>query len=357
MAHAMSRRLLVAAMVSVLAHIILLGSEGFGWTWPEPQMQFPIEARLVAPEPPTEAVETVVHVAPRPLPARLPSTPQFKPPSAAPSQLPVELPPTQLASGVNKPNDASLREPDPQAPVAQPVQSAPEISLPAKPSLPEGRRQVRQLPSQFKMTYAVQMGDAGFTAGRATYIWHTANGRYSLVNTIEATGLASLFMSGRIVQLSEGEVGESGLRPEQYWLQRSSRKQDTARFNWAGNQLVFGGGQDAVALVPQAQDLLGFPFHLAVTAREGEADFSLGVTNGKGLRDYTFRVLGRETIRLGESDVEALHLQGRREGEGSLDVWLDPGRGGIPLRIQTLDMKGKVIVLVAEGEPAVQSAP
>ncbi len=210
---------------------------------------------------------------------------------------------------------------------------------------------LRQLPSQFKMTYAVKMGEDGFTAGRATYLWRSEKGRYSLVNTIEATGLASLFMSGRIIQLSEGAFDETGLRPEQYWLQRNARKQDSARFNWVAKQLSLSGGSEGASLLPQTQDLLSFPFHLAMTGRAGEAEFILSVTNGKRLQAYTFNVLGEEVLRMGESDVNVLHMQGRREGEGTLDVWLDLRHGGLPLRIKTLDMKGKAIVLEAESGP------
>jgi hypothetical protein len=46
--------------------------------------------------------------------------------------------------------------------------------------------------------------------------------------------------------------------------------------------------------------------------------------------------------------VETLRLQGSRSGEGSLDVWLAPDRDWLPVRIQMLDQKGKVIVLILQ---------
>jgi len=201
--------------------------------------------------------------------------------------------------------------------------------------------------------YSVQTGegDSGFVAGRATYIWHHRDGRYSLVSTVEATGLATLFISGRIVQVSEGEVDASGLRPSQYWLQRNERKRDVARFNWELNQLSLAG-RPGVSLTPGAQDLLGFPFHLAMTAREGEAPFALAVTNGRKLNEYGFRVIGREPLDLRGRQLDTLHLQGVREGEGSLDVWLDLGRSGLPARVRTIDSKGKVMELRLEGSGA-----
>jgi len=81
---------------------------------------------------------------------------------------------------------------------------------------------------------------------------------------------------------------------------------------------------------------------------EGDAAWSLPVTNGKKLREYAFRVIGREQLATGDTRFETLHLQGGRNGEGSLDVWLSPARQWLPVRIRTLDQKGKVIVLTLQ---------
>ena len=110
--------------------------------------------------------------------------------------------------------------------------------------------------------------------------------------------------------------------------------------------ISFGGSE----LAPQTQDLMSFPFQLALWVREDDAEWSLPVTNGKKLRDYRFRVIGREQLATGETRVETLHLQGGRAGEGSLDVWLAPARHWLPVRIRTLDQKGKVIVLTLQDE-------
>lgn len=198
------------------------------------------------------------------------------------------------------------------------------------------------------MRYVVQLGEGGFTAGQAVYVWHLQQGRYSLVSTLQASGITALFVQGRAVQVSEGEVDAFGLRPEQYWLKRAESKQDSARFIWAQNRLDLGSRRGMHPVTPQAQDLLSFPFHLAMTAREGEADFTLGVTNGRRYREYSFHNFGREEIELRGRTLETLHLQGSRPGEGSLDVWLDLGRSGLPAKVSIMDDKGKTMMLVLE---------
>lgn len=169
-----------------------------------------------------------------------------------------------------------------------------------------------------------------------------------MVSTVQAIGLASLFIHGRIVQVSQGRIDGGGLQPEQYWLEKSGRQEDSARFDWHMNRLVLAGDRESLPLQPQAQDLLSFPFELAMTARPDESGFVLWVTNGRKFRDYTFRTLGLEVINVAGGQVSALHLQGARAGEGTLDVWLDLGNSGLPVRIRTRGDDGKTMVLRLE---------
>ena len=207
---------------------------------------------------------------------------------------------------------------------------------------------MRLLPGRVEIRYAVQYGEGGFTAGEARYLWESRNGRYTLVSTIEAKGLASLFISGRITQASEGSVNAGGLQPDQYTENKGERRQEPARFLWPENQLILSGNRGSVALLPQAQDLLSFPFQLAVTARENEGEFSMAVSNGRKLQRYRFRVVGEERLNLPGRSVETLHLQGSRDGAGTLDVWLDRNAASLPVQVRTLDQKGKQVTLVAE---------
>ncbi|TSA20065.1 MAG: DUF3108 domain-containing protein [Betaproteobacteria bacterium] len=230
--------------------------------------------------------------------------------------------------------------------VSVPPPPTPPPSPPPPPPVavtpPPARPLQRSLPDRMTLSYAVRLGEVGFKAGRMNFVWVRQGARYSLVGTVEATGVTALFMSGRIVQVSEGEIAPDGLRPSRYWLQRGERKQDQVRFDWTARQLNLGA--ETVALPDTAQDLLTFPFHLALTARANESEFTLPVTNGRKLKDYRVRSLGMERL----DEREAWHLQGSREGEGTLGVWLDLTRGGLPIQIRTQDAKGKVMLLTLE---------
>ena len=59
-------------------------------------------------------------------------------------------------------------------------------------------------------------------------------------------------------------------------------------------------------------------------------------------------MLGEERLNLPGRTVDTLHLQGGREGAGTLDVWLDKGAMNLPVQVRTLDGKGKQVTLIAE---------
>lgn len=232
---------------------------------------------------------------------------------------------------------------------AAPAQGLPESVRPASSTS-------RELASQLSLRYRVQYGEDGFTLGRSTYTWQVRDGRYALSSVAEATGLAALLTSGRIVQHSEGRIGPAGLQPERYSIQRSPRRKDTARFDWDRGLLRQDSQQGDQPLPEATQDMLGFPFHLALTVPPATAEFTLPVTNGRTLKEYSFRDLGLEQVKAAGGLVRARHLRGTRPGEGALDVWLDSRGQRLPVMIRTLDDKGKVMTLIAEAMPGEASA-
>ncbi|MBI5329193.1 MAG: DUF3108 domain-containing protein [Betaproteobacteria bacterium] len=205
---------------------------------------------------------------------------------------------------------------------------------------------MRGLAARMVLRYTVQTGEEGFSLGRATYTWTSGDGRYRLESVAEASGLISLFVSGRIVQTSEGRLTTAGLQPERFTQTRGEKRQDSARFDWEAGRILMNGTEAPLPI--QAQDTLSFPFQLAMNVREGDEEWRLAVTNGRRLNEYAFLVVGRERVELGQDAVDALHVKGARSGEGSLDVWLAPSRQWLPVRIRTLDTKGKIVTLNLE---------
>jgi hypothetical protein len=343
--------MLAGLLASLLLHLAMLAATERVLPVRPGRIEFPIEAHI-SPEP---VLVPQTPIAPPERRARRETTRQEGPQPESPSQ-----PSPEPAAEVHEP---AQEQPGSEGHIAtMPVTAAPDAW--SAPELVAGTDEVssqgakdgdipdpalrmarRELPEKLEIRYAVGVGEGGFVAGEAVYHWHVRSGRYSLVSTIRPTGVTALFVHGRIVQVSEGEVDASGLRPEHYWMKRGERKQDTAQFIWSQNRLVMNVKRGTHDLLPQSQDLLSFPFHLAMTATADEPEFILAVANGRRYKRYLFRGLGNETIELGGQPVTTLHIQGRREGDGILDVWLDPDRYGLPVKVRTLDMKGDTMML------------
>lgn len=339
-----AHRILASALfISLVAHLLMLASAGSWWTPPAEEIPVPIEASLVAPPakaevasapaPPKPEIIQAAPVAPATVTPPAPSPAVEPEPVAAPA---IAIPPAPaVAVAPLAPVIETPIPPPPPPPVSEPV-----VVEPALPPV------LRKLPERLSLRYAVRAGDGGFNLGQAIYTWHQRDDHYTLVSIAQATGLASLFVSGKLAQTSEGRITAHGLRPEQYWLSRNERRKDTARFDWSAGRLV--QGNHGVELPAGSQDLLSFPFHLAMTVDAMTTEWTLAVSNGRKLREYQFRNLGRVRLTIGETEIDTLHLQGSRSGEGTLDVWLAPSRHWLPLRIRTLDQKGKVMVLSLE---------
>lgn len=348
------RKLLIALAVSALVHGLLLFATGRWASGMPAEIAFPIEASFAALESPVEPVP-----GPAPAPAPAPSAP---PREAMPVEVPPEAPqvtpepvatePPRESSPADVPSQAMPR--DEPAGMMMPRDDMPRDDMPrdtmprddmhaTAPAMP-----VSVLPERAEIRYAVRYGSGGFVAGEARYSLQARDGRYALTSSAEAKGLASLFVSGRITQSSEGTLTAEGLRPENYAMQQGERRRESARFDWQQNQLVMGGERGSAPLSPGAQDLLSFPFHLAAMVAEGMPEFTLAVSNGRKLQEYRFQVLGMERLELPGGAVDTLRVQGRREGAGTLEVWLDPKRSRLPVMVRTLDQKGKEVTLVAE---------
>lgn len=343
------RRVFITALLfSLGVHLLLAGHAAHWWTLPTPEIPFAIEAHLMGAASPTST--------PSP-----PARPRQPPPKAEanPAVMPEPAPDLVPEAPVARQAPVDTFEPAP-APSAQtsspspdPIQEQSAAVVPAvaptTAQTPLAKLQPpaqRELPSRLTLRYTVRTGEGGFNVGQATYTWTVRDGRYSLISIAEAKGIASLFISGKIIQTSEGEVTPYGLRPNQFWMVKGDRRQAPVQFDWVRKQLALPGG--GLELPDQTQDLLSFPFHLAMTLRDDDEERHLPVTNGRKLREYGFRAVGHEMVQEGETRFDSLHLHGERAGEGSLDVWLAPSSHWLPVRIRTLDQKGKTIVLTLE---------
>ncbi len=302
----------LGAAASLLLHALLFA--GVDWRlpqWQDVPESMPIEARLVElaapPAPPQPKPPRPKSPAPRPKPAPPPPEPEAvdEPPEAAP--VVAEAVPVAI-------------EPEPVAEVA----AEPE---PAPPPL-------NPLPHRIDLAFKLSVGPA---SGRQTLVWVNEGERYTVTSVTAATGLTSVFYSGRFVQTSRGRITPQGLVPEEFWDQRGD-KHASARFDQGQLTLTPSRGDPRhFAYRDGVQDALSLFFQFALTAPPPDGALAYQVFNGKKLRDYAYEVRGEETLETALGSLRTLHLARRMDGDGRFEVWLAADRHYLPVRVLRVD--------------------
>lgn len=228
------------------------------------------------------------------------------------------------------------------APAAAPVEATPAVAPdPAPPSPPAAAGGTAlpvyptRLPPAVTLQYAVQREGALRAGGlQAELRWRPADdGRYELTMSLAATGWASV-----------GTVDEHGLAPERQVETRRGREVRAANFQRDSGRITFSGPQLELPLLPGAQDRLSWLLQLAAVleANPGLAGtggevtlFVAGPCGDAGL--WTFNSQGAETAELpAGATAGAVHLRRRpeRPHDTRVDVWLDPARHHLPVRLR-----------------------
>ena len=71
------------------------------------------------------------------------------------------------------------------------------------------------------------------------------------------------------------------------------------------------------------------------------------IADGKGVSHYVLDVAGRGRLSVPAGDFDALRLVKREDGGRSTQIWLDPGRHYLPLRVLVVQKDGSRIDQVA----------
>jgi hypothetical protein len=261
----------------------------------------------------------------------------------APTQPPLQAAPATSPT----PRPASRPEPrakdlrDTERSPAGPVASAVAVEAPA-PSAPSAQVAgiaplpvyAVQLPPPLRLRYALRRGDA---VSEAELAWQPEPGRY----TLSWRGSA---INGQLLgRASQGSLQVHGIEPERYAESRRGREQRAVNFQREAGLISFSGAERRVPLLDGAQDRLSWMLQLAGVMA---ADPALGtpgrsvamlVAGPRGDADiWQFKVLGvDEAAEESGVAVPTLHLrrEAQRPYDTEVDVWLDPQRHHLPVRL------------------------
>lgn len=194
-------------------------------------------------------------------------------------------------------------------------------------------------PPRVELAYEVQYNDSA--VADVSYVLEHDGKAYQLIERWKGRGLYAL--AGNAQRTSRGTIGAGGLRPLYYEDARSRRETATARFDWEAKSLTlqFRHGPQQRPMPANAQDRLSFLFSFAFQPPpKGAVEFK--VVDGKGIAEYVLEVAGRERVKVPAGEFEALRLAQKAEnpGDRGRQVWLDPARSYLPLRLLVVQKDG-----------------
>jgi hypothetical protein len=203
---------------------------------------------------------------------------------------------------------------------------------------------IRHLRAVYDLYYSSAPPDA--PVGRVTQTWSSDGQHYVAESVAEGIGLVSLFYSGTFVQRSEGRIGAHGLVPEVYTLRRGRAEvSDIARFDWnAATVALESKGQTRVVPISRgAQDPLSAQ-HQFYFVQPLAASGQFRVADGRKLRAFWYEVVGEELLETPLGVVSTIHIRRADSDDSTADVWVDPQRSYLAVKILATDRKGRVIV-------------
>ncbi|WP_047554098.1 DUF3108 domain-containing protein [Methylotenera sp. G11] len=335
------KMLLLAAVGSILLHIAFLSEFSISLPQMADDAQS-LDMHLVQQQPaPSTSQPAGKTSQPKPEQrapkANIPPPPLAEePPAPANANNPIEdnapSPPADTGEAANAP--ATTTEP----PETSETVSAPAEDVPAKPAY-------RHVETEFKV---LRGGDTSAVGVSKIVFNIDADGRYSIISTTQAKGLASLFF-GNLTQKSEGTVTADGLRPEfySYLYGSNANKSQTANFDWTNNILHMHSakGDSTAKLVTGTQDFLSFMYQFMFVPPLDSMQITM--TNGKRLRTYAYSFEGEDTVATGLGELKTVHLLKSSGDEEKTEVWLASDYQYLPVRIRKTEKDGTVIEQVA----------
>nr|WP_295081523.1 DUF3108 domain-containing protein [uncultured Roseateles sp.] len=238
---------------------------------------------------------------------------------------------------------------------APPLTTAPSVSTEAPALAALAPARPGSAPPSGEWHYLLRAGER---EGQAKLVWHSEAGRYALrlERQLEGRALPSWH--------SQGSLDDWGLAPQRYTQQRRGREQAAINFRADEGLLSFSASTALLPLEPGTQDRLSWWLQLSALVEADPAfytagrSFNLRVAGVRGVAlDWPFEVLGLAPLAQDDgSSVMALQLRRAALGahSGEVQLWLDPARHHLPLRLNfdLPDERGWSLRLKPEAPPA-----
>ncbi|MCG6898959.1 MAG: DUF3108 domain-containing protein [Gammaproteobacteria bacterium] len=203
-----------------------------------------------------------------------------------------------------------------------------------------GAAMARSLPD-FKASYKLEQH--GLRIGSASIALHMdEQGRYRYEFRSWPNPWIAWFTSNELYESSRGEITATGVRPRQYHYQRSGDSERVANlaFDWQSMTVEndVAGSHWKMAIPAGTLDKLATQLDMMIALDQGRHDVSYTVADGGTLKEYRYRVTGKETLELPAGTFRTVRVARlRKDIDQETIIWFAPALHFLPVRIWRRD--------------------
>lgn len=212
------------------------------------------------------------------------------------------------------------------------------------PTIPDEPAALPPPPKHVEIEFQLTRGKSVTPVGKVKQVFQIdgANG-YTLSSVAEASGLVSLFVSGKFEERSVGVITDRGLQPQHYSQQRGNGKSQAATFDWNTHTVALeAGDRKSSADMPEdTQDMLSFLYQFMFVPPLQQMRITLA--NGRKVKTYVYAFEGEQDLDTRIGRVHALHIsKSSGDADEKLEAWLAPDYRYLPVKIRQTDKDGTV---------------
>lgn len=218
------------------------------------------------------------------------------------------------------------------------------------------------IPTRFEAQFVLELENFGVTVGRSRWRLTPGKGnRFVWESQSRTAGAALMFRDVTIIERSESEYVDDGVRPLVYEYDRSG--DDKARrleieFDWREGiaRNTVKGDTWTMRLPDGTLDKINYLLMLMHDLALGKRRMSYTVADGGKLKTYDLKVEAHEQLDTALGELDTLRVRRIRDDERQTRVWCAPALGFMPVRVQHIERDGWVLTLSIESVEGVSLA-
>jgi len=179
--------------------------------------------------------------------------------------------------------------------------------------------------------------------GTVTIALHTdEQGNYLYEFRSRPTGWISWLVNNELQESSRGETTASGIRPDEYHYRRSGGRQREANLSFSWESMTVenhvAGSHWEMDIPAGTLDKLATQLGMMIALGQGRQDVTFTVADGGTLKEYRYRVVGKETLEVPAGTFKTVKVAKlRKDLDQETIIWFAPSLHYLPVRIWRRD--------------------